>query len=95
MGHGAGSKRSDGGKGSSRRNEDVSKINENWDRIFKKETKMEDYADAIDDFDEDDEQHECSWCLGCGEGDYDGAACRKCHGTGIEPRDSNERYDEI
>jgi len=24
----------DGGKGSGRRNEDVSKINENWDRIF-------------------------------------------------------------
>ena len=88
----------DGGKGSSRRNEDVSKINENWDRIFNKskETKMEDYTDAIDDFDneDDDEQHECSWCGGCGEGDYDGAACRKCHGTGIEPRNDND-YDEI
>lgn len=35
---------SDGGKGSGRRQEDVSKINENWDLIFgakKKEIKME------------------------------------------------------
>jgi DnaJ-class molecular chaperone len=29
----------------------------------------------------------CSWCSGSGEGMYDGAACRKCHGTGIEPQE--------
>ena len=39
---------------------------------------------------EDDEEQECSWCNGCGEGDYDGAACRKCHGTGIEPTDKED-----
>lgn len=39
----------------------------------------------------DDEEEDCSWCHGCGEGDYDGAACRKCHGTGVEPMDDD--YD--
>ena len=34
---------------------------------------------------QDDDYEDCSWCGGCGEGDYDGAACRKCHGTGVEP----------
>ena len=53
-----------GGKGSGRRNEDVSKINENWDRIFgrkpadkKKETPMmnehEDFEESNEDYDED------------------------------------------
>jgi hypothetical protein len=86
---------SDGGKGSARRKEDVKKIHDNWDRIFgrksagKKETPMiddddidnEDYTDDIDDSMDED----CSWCGGCGEGDYDGASCRRCHGTGVEP----------
>ena len=48
---------------------------------------------------DDDEYEDCSWCNGCGEGDYDGAACRKCHGTGVEPReydddDNYEGYDD-
>ena len=79
----------DGGKGSARRKEDIKKIHDNWDLIFgKKDTPMidddnEDYTnDDIDDGDED-----CSWCGGCGEGDYDGASCRRCHGTGVEPRE--------
>jgi hypothetical protein len=80
----------DGGKGSGRRKEDIKKIHDNWDLIFgKKDTPMideednEDYTnDDIDDGDED-----CSWCGGCGEGDYDGASCRRCHGTGVEPRE--------
>ena len=44
---------------------------------------------------DDDEYEDCSWCHGCGEGDYDGAACRRCHGTGIEPseRDDYDDYD--
>jgi len=84
------------GKGSARRKEDVSKINENWDRIFNKQkgNDMElddDECFGIEDDDEYDE--ECSWCHGCGEGDYDGASCRNCHGTGIEPRDDD--YDDI
>ena len=40
---------------------------------------------------EDDEDDICSWCGGCGEGMYDGAACGKCKGTGVEPA---ERDDE-
>ena len=41
-----------------------------------------------EDFDElDDEEQVCTWCGGCGEGDYDGATCRHCHGTGVEPSD--------
>jgi len=44
---------------------------------------------------EDDEEEACSWCGGCGEGMYDGAACRKCHGTGVEPveKDEDDCYD--
>lgn len=38
----------------------------------------------------EDDEEECSWCNGCGEGDYDGAACRKCHGTGVEPSDKED-----
>lgn len=45
--------------------------------------------EAFDELEFDDEE-ECSWCNGCGEGDYDGAACRKCHGTGIEPSDKED-----
>ena len=84
---------SDGGKGSARRKEDVKKIHDNWDLIFgkKKDTPMideddidnEDYTDDIDD----SMQEDCSLCGGCGEGNYDGASCRRCHGTGVEPRE--------
>lgn len=82
-----------GGKGSGRRNEDVSKINENWDLIFgkkKKEQPMNEHEDfEDDDLDSADSEYDdtCTWCGGCGEGDYDGASCRHCHGTGIEPRE--------
>jgi DnaJ-class molecular chaperone len=41
--------------------------------------------------DEDDDDYEaCSWCSGCGEGMYDGAACRKCHGSGVEPVETED-----
>jgi len=49
--------------------------------------------DCFDIEEQDDEEQECSWCRGCGEGDYDGASCRRCHGSGIEPMD--EDYDDI
>jgi hypothetical protein len=84
---------SDGGKGSARRKEDAQAIRDNWDRIFgkKEEPPMideddidnEDYTDDIDD----SMQEDCSLCGGCGEGNYDGASCRRCHGTGVEPRE--------
>jgi DnaJ-class molecular chaperone len=88
----------DGGKGSGRRNEDVSKVKSNWDLIdwskkTEEEPKMnEDYED-IEDSDEMEYDDTCSWCGGCGEGDYDGAACRNCHGTGVEPAEKD--YDDI
>ena len=47
---------------------------------------MNEHENNIEDF-EDDEEEVCSWCGGCGEGDYDGSTCRHCHGTGIEPSD--------
>lgn len=76
-----------GGKGSGRRNEDVSKVKSNWDLIDwsnKGESKV---IDEDDNYEEHEHDDTCTWCGGCGEGDYDGAACRKCHGTGIEPFD--------
>jgi len=56
---------SDGGKGSARRKEDVSKIHENWDIIFGKK----DNKPMIDEHDEDDEieHNEEEWtCDVCG-----------------------------
>ena len=83
-----------GGKGSVRRNEDTEAYRNNYDAIFgrksagrKKETPMNEHDDNIHEDIDDTEYEECTWCGGCGEGDYDGAACRHCHGTGIEPSD--------
>jgi hypothetical protein len=84
---------SDGGKGSARRKEDAQAVRDNWDRIFgKKETPMIDDEDDIDnegytDDIDDSMQEDCSLCGGCGEGNYDGTTCRRCHGTGVEPRE--------
>lgn len=76
---------SDGGKGSVRRNEDNEAYRNNFDNIFRKNKPMiEEQHDEHEDFD-DSMEEDCSWCGGCGEGDYDGAACRHCHGTGVEP----------
>jgi len=47
--------------------------------------RSEDYTDDIDDSMGED----CSWCGGTGEGDYDGASCRRCHGTGVEPKEGD------
>lgn len=79
----------DGGKGSGRRNEDVSKVKSNWDLIDwsnKGESKVtEDYDE--DEYEAEEHDDTCTWCRGTGEGSHDGASCRKCHGTGIEPFD--------
>jgi len=53
---------------------------------------MNEYEEPDEDIEEDDEEEVCSWCGGCGEGMYDGAACRKCHGSGIEPREMEDDY---
>lgn len=53
---------SDGGKGSGRRNEDVSKINSNWDQIdwsVKKNMEHDEY-----EHDDDDEGFDCPMCGG-------------------------------
>ena len=85
---------SDGGKGSARRKEDVKKIHDNWDLIFgKKKTPMIDDDEQHEDYTNDDiddsMDEDCSWCGGTGEGDYDGASCRRCHGTGVEPKEGD------
>jgi hypothetical protein len=82
---------SDGGKGSARRKENSQAVRDNWDRIFgnKKDTPMIDEDEDYTDDDIDDGDEDCSWCGGCGEGDYDGASCRRCHGTGVEPREKD------
>lgn len=84
---------SDGGKGSVRRNEDTQKVNEGYTRIFgesKLDKKLREEREAmneIHDDDYDDEDELCDWCNGTGEGQWDGASCSKCHGTGLMPRD--------
>ena len=40
--------------------------------------------------DDDDDYEACSWCGGCGEGMYDGAACGKCKGSGVEPFENED-----
>jgi len=78
----------DGGKGSSRRKENVRAISDNWDKIFSGNKQKEQQTMIDDDIDDDDDgeyDDTCTWCGGCGEGDYDGASCRHCHGTGVEP----------
>ena len=55
----------------------------------------DDYIEEFPDDDDNDEDQACSWCGGCGEGDYDGAACRRCHGTGVEPYDKDYDDDDI
>lgn len=71
----------DGGKGSTQRPTNYDSFSENFDRIFGKTEEM---------IEEDDEDVACSWCGGCGEGMYDGAACKKCHGSGIEPVEKDD-----
>lgn len=58
---------SDGGKGSGRRQEDVSKINENWDRIFGSKVRsktMDDYKCETEHEHNDDEEWTCDQCGG-------------------------------
>jgi hypothetical protein len=43
------------------------------------------YCSCIECVMEDDDYEACSRCGGCGEGMYDGAACGRCKGSGVEP----------
>jgi len=92
-------KHGDGGKGDAQRPTNHKSFSENFDKIFgKKETTLDTNPATrawytIDELNEkfgDDEDDSCSWCGGCGEGMYDGAACKKCKGTGIEPVEKDD-----
>ena len=80
------------GKGDKQRPTDYDKFSENFDRIFGKKGNEVVSQEEYDDATEDDEEEICSWCSGSGEGMYDGATCKKCHGCGVEP---SEKEDEI
>jgi hypothetical protein len=89
----------DGGKGSARRKEDVSKIHENWDRIFGKKDDdkpmIDDNEHDEEDGSEDDEYDYCHVCSGSGEGMYDGSSCHACGGTGNATVDKEDDcYDD-
>jgi len=57
-----------GGKGSGRRNEDVSKINENWDLIFgRKSAEKKKKEQPMNEHEHDDHDEDCEWtCDMCG-----------------------------
>jgi hypothetical protein len=75
------------GKGDKTRPTNWDHFSENFNRIFGG-------TDApIENIEEDDEDEICSWCSGSGEGMYDGATCKKCHGCGIEPIEKEDDYD--
>lgn len=88
---------SDGGKGSAPRPFSVphSDFAANFDKIFgasKTAYASDAEIERVYMDDEDDEEPVCSWCKGCGEGKHDGAACGRCHGSGVGPF---EKDDEI
>lgn len=68
---------SDGGKGSARRPGSIP--DDAWERTF-----------GNPEIDDEPEDEICSWCSGSGEGMYDGATCRKCHGSGVEPVEKDD-----
>lgn len=79
---------SHGGKGSAPRPFSVphDDFAANFDRIFGNKQPVEEIDEPeVETEDEDDEDEICSGCSGSGEGMYDGATCRKCHGSGVEP----------
>ena len=74
----------DGGKGDAQRPTNKEAFDKHFDNIFRKTAQM------IEEIEEDDEDDTCSWCGGCGEGMYDGATCKKCKGSGIEPVEKDD-----
>lgn len=78
----------DGGKGSGRRQEDVSKIHENWDRIFGKKKE----APMIEEHDDNEHDHEDGeWtCDVCG-----GPMYRQAHWNYAQCDDCGARQELI
>lgn len=86
---------SDGGKGSARR--PGSMPDDAWERTFGKKpqncgTSICSCIECVcEDEPEDEPEDEiCTGCSGSGEGMYDGATCRKCHGSGVEPVEKDD-----
>lgn len=77
----------DGGKQSDPRpfSVDSDTFADNWERTFGKKE-----LPVTMEPDEDDEDEICTWCSGSGEGMHDGASCRKCHGSGVEPVEKDD-----
>jgi len=91
---------SDGGKGSTRRNEDTQKVLEGYNRIFgesKLDRRLREEQEAMQDLEdesfEDDEIEDCDWCNGTGEGRYEGHSCSKCNGKGVIFYTDESDYD--
>jgi len=99
-------KHGDGGKGDAQRPTNHDSFSENFDRIFGggkhyKEGSLEKYVldQKVAEYEktvveemlkEEAEDDICSWCSGSGEGMYDGATCKKCKGSGIEPVEKDD-----
>ena len=43
----------------------------------------------------DDEPAECWTCRGTGEGQHEGQTCSVCHGTGVEPGEPDDDFDDF
>lgn len=72
------------GKGDTMRPTNHKAFSEGIERIFGKREVDEDEPEELE---EDDT---CSWCNGCGEGMYDGTACGRCKGTGVDPVEKDD-----
>ena len=81
----------DGGKGSGRRQEDVSKINENWDLIFGKKKTMNEHDEVDPQRSEDLEEQSDDWCCDvCG-----GPMYRQAHWNYAQCDDCGERQELV
>jgi len=79
------------GKGDKTRPTNYESFAEGMERIFGGKTKVTE--EEFEAAEEDIEDEICSWCSGSGEGMYDGATCKKCHGCGVEPVEKESDYD--
>ena len=59
-----------------------------WKKLVAKQGVAEGY-------DEDDEPAECWTCRGTGEGQHEGQTCSNCHGSGIEPGERDDDFDDV
>lgn len=100
--------KTDGGKGSGKRKEDLNKVNEGFDRIFgeskldkrlreereAKEAMCEEHEYHSDDEYEEGETMVCPMCSGSGEGRHESETCFKCKGYGEVLVNEEDYYDD-